>query len=840
VQSVDKKYFVFNKGINTEAPLVAWPDGFTVDEQNWDLLQDGSRRRRLGLTYEAGGDRSHFFASGAKGDFTCGTKFYRWRNVAHTDEYNYIVAQIGSVLHVWNDPVSGPLGHPLFDFDLLPYKLADASDEDVCMHTCGLSESDGKLIVVNPYTESLAISLENNLLVGDVIKFTERDLFGIDDGVSVEVTPESLTDEHQYNLYSRGWTNEDIDAVFTEHGVYPAKNMVAFMGLRRQTESGFSDSDGIRVFSPEKLFNEFFQNMSAPQGHITRDPFNRNRGFGSLGQGTVKKTIESLVSVNTHTGDVTIKTVEADDGVIVGDEIDLTDCKIKIRILFVEQKIFIDGHYEVTEVVDAQTFKINVPSITNDAYQYVNTVKKGHYTVGGIINADFEGFEAATARFGVVTAFAGRLFYGGCPDIRLSDRLYYSKVIEDDSDFGRCYQEADPTSEFISDPLPTDGGYITVPNMGTLRALLPYGNALLVFASEGVWVVGPGESGLFSATGYSVRKVTDAGCIAPQSVIVADNTPLYWSTSGIYVIMEDSNSGFLTAQNVTQATLNSLYHSIRYAEKRRVKAGYDAVRKRAFFLYNSRLVDVPDGTAHLTGEADDFSTSVTPVGVIDDTDTSEISYDTALIFDLRLGAWVKWYFGGESIRPRDILGLPTNYSTDDLNGALRILCQEQGTNKFYLGELADTTYQDWGAEAPCFLYSGPDSLGEPERFRYAPYVHVFMRRETKVPVVLDQDPAPFTIGGEGTIINLVLSNRESSLFMQPRWDWARGSDSGKISNYVQVYRETKTNPDGFGMVVTKNKVRGRGRNLFLCFKAGVGSPAWLDGWTVKYDAQMRL
>lgn len=53
MQSADKKYFAQNKGINTEAPLVAWPAGFTIDEQNFDLLADGSRRRRPGLQPEA-------------------------------------------------------------------------------------------------------------------------------------------------------------------------------------------------------------------------------------------------------------------------------------------------------------------------------------------------------------------------------------------------------------------------------------------------------------------------------------------------------------------------------------------------------------------------------------------------------------------------------------------------------------------------------------------------------------------------------------------------------------------------------------------------------------------
>jgi hypothetical protein len=845
MQSVDKKYFVFNKGINTEAPLVAWPEGFTVDEQNFDLLQDGSRRRRLGLSYEAGGTRSAITCEGAATDSSSGTKFYRWKNVANSDEQNFVVCQVGRSLYVWDDPVSGPLGNWHYEFPLEDYRVRtetyEASDEELSNMTASFSEADGKLIVVGSCIEPLSISLEEGVLVGETITVTERDFFGVEDGISVEVTPATLSDTHKYNLYNRGWTQANIDAVFDDKAYYPAKNMIQFLGLRKQSESGWADESGLKVFSPDKLTSEIFQNMSAPVGHITRNVFDRSIGYGSLGQGTNLKTILSVDNVQTNTGEITVTVSEIASDLALNDEIEIIGTVLKFRSSKADKKIDISGVYTVTSIIDTDTFSFTInPDIYAKYPMYVKTVEKGQYTENGLIEAPFEGFEPSTSRFSVTAAFSGRVFYGACPDSRLTDRIYFTKSIETSKDFGYCYQEADPTSEFISDLLPTDGGYITIPNLGTLRALVPYGRALLCFSSEGVWAIGPGEKGSFSALGYSVRKVTDAGCIAKQSVIVADNVPLYWSSSGIYAIMEDSNSGFLSAQNMTQSTINGLYHAIRYTEKTRVKASYDSVRKRAIFLYNSRLVSPASGDAPVSGEADLYSTSVTPIGVIDDSDTPNVSYDTALIFDVRLGAWIKWVFSNEGIRVRDVYTLPTGYSNDDLNAVVRFFCQEQDSTKFYMGQLTDTDYLDWGSEAAAYIYTGPDSLGEPERFKYAPYVHVFMRKESKVPVVVAQEPAPFSEAGVGAFVNVTLSGRQSSLFMQPRWDWARGLDSGKITSYVQVYREVKTNPDAFGMVVTKNKVRGRGRNLFLCFKAGSKAPAWLDGWTIKYDAQTRI
>lgn len=856
MQSVDKKYFLFNKGINTEAPLVAWPEGFSIDEQNFDLLSDGSRRRRQGIGKENGAIQDFFSASGSLSDLSDGTKHYRWRNVNNDDSLNLFVMQIGSSLHFWVDPKNGPLGIPLYAFDLLPYKVEytdaqvdppltyTASDDDVKKMTVSLTEIDGHLICAGKHIEPIKIDLVDNEITGEVIKCVERDMFGIDDGVAVDVTPVELSDTHTYNLYSRGWPQVNIDAYFTDKAVYPSKNMLHFMGLRRQTETAFTDEDGIKVFSPDKLEAELFQNMSAPQGHIMRNVFNRRIGIGSLGQSDTIKTIGTVESVNLSNGIVTVSSQDAAHGVLVNDSIEVSGLKIKAKlaVLGSVKKLWIEGTFTVTEVTDANTFSFQVPtSIFKGATTYVAALETGQYTVGGLINVSFAGTEPSETRFTHCAGFSGRVFYGGCPDKRLSDRIYFSKIVETDSDLGKCYQEADPTSEYISDLIPTDGGSILIPNLGVLKAMLPYGKALLVFSSEGVWAIGPGEGGLFAATSYSVSKVSDQGCIASDSVILADNIPMYWSEGGIYALMQDGNSGFLTAQNMTQNVINGLYNSIRWQEKTRVKASYDATRKRVFWLYNHRLVNPPTGDAPRTAINSQYSTTVTPLGILDDTDTDRITYTSALVFDLRLGAWTRWSFSCEATRPvRDLIILPSMYSTDTTNGALRFVCQQEATTEIYLGELTDITYRDWGISTDAYLYTGPDSINEPERFKTAPYVHVFMRKEIPEAVVVEQSISGGTEISPYKIIDLVVAVRTPSIYMQPRWDWARELDSAKIPNYVQVYREPKPNPNSFGVIVTKNKIRGRGRNLFLAFKAGTDAPAWIDGWTIKYDAIVRI
>ena len=535
MQSVDKKYFLFNKGLNTEAPLVAWPEGFTIDERNFDLLQDGSRRRRKGLALEQNATNVTLPIPTASTGRNSGTCVYRWRNVNNRDDLSFVIIQIGAALYLWNDPKTGPLGRYSHALDLSSFKVtfndpvtADgftASDEQLSMMQVSMAEVNGKLVVVGKYIEPVLISYNGTDFVAGAIPIKERDMFGIDDGVDMDVMPVTLSDEHRYNLFSRGWLEDNIEEFFDEKTVYPSKNMIHFMGMRRQTETGYSDDDGIKVFSPDKLYNELFQNMSAPQGHITRSVFNWRTGYGSLGQAEVIKTIASATCAPAQSL-LTITCADPDHEVALGNEIDISGIVIVMRTAIGNTKrITIEGDFRVTSIISQTSFTVSVPSsLVPTNWTYKSTESLGQYGINGVITAEFTGFEPMETRFSQVASFAGRIFYGGCPDTRISDRLYFSKIIESDKDFGQCYQEADPTSEFISDLIPTDGGYITLPNLGTLKALVPYGNALLCFSTEGVWAVGPGE-GLFSAIGYTVRKITDAECIADKSVIVAVNIP---------------------------------------------------------------------------------------------------------------------------------------------------------------------------------------------------------------------------------------------------------------------------------------------------------------------------
>lgn len=83
---------------------------------------------------------------------------------------------------------------------------------------------------------------------------------------------------------------------------------------------------------------------------------------------------------------------------------------------------------------------------------------------------------------------------------------------------------------------------------------------------------------------------------------------------------------------------------------------------------------------------------------------------------------------------------------------------------------------------------------------------------------------------------------DSSLLMQARWDWANAALSNKFSQQVQVYRNVRPSAasiGGFPIVVTKNKVRGKGRALQIRFVSETGKDAELVGWGVYIDKKDR-
>lgn len=110
--------------------------------------------------------------------------------------------------------------------------------------------------------------------------------------------------------------------------------------------------------------------------------------------------------------------------------------------------------------------------------------------------------------------FSGRAFYwfdgaSNGPDDRsprINTYIWYSNLITNPDDLGKCYQKNDPTDTEQSDLLPTDGGFLEIPDLDRVVSMVPLVTGLLIVTESKVYYI-TGPDGVFRADDYSIELV---------------------------------------------------------------------------------------------------------------------------------------------------------------------------------------------------------------------------------------------------------------------------------------------------------------------------------------------
>lgn len=468
------------------------------------------------------------------------------------------------------------------------------------------------------------------------------------------------------------------------------------------------------------------------------------------------------------------------------------------------------------------------PSFLNKQDFGNSPAPKGHY----IVNS----FTDVVYRPKACAFFAGRAWYAGLPTSELLGTVYFSQVMDDVSKAGKCYQNNDPASEVISDLQDSDGGTIEIPEAGEIVSLQPLGRGMMVLASNGVWFISGIDQG-FKASNYSVERVSTVGCVGSKSIVVVEDTLLYWANSGVYVI-QAANSIEFSARNISDQALKTFYQAIPVLGKLYSEGSYNATDKTIYWLYsNNSTANTSDG---------------------------RFNKDTILALDLRLNAWY-WYSLDTSLGvlpvsieiTKETSTVAEEYSiiagvdnvlvstdsvvadipvTSGTRKLFKVLALHPVTSNNYSITFADfenerdsaTKFSDWysyntaGVEQDCYFITGYNVGGNgPARTKTGQYLTVFLKRtETAFDV-------------SGVPLN------QSGCLMQSRWDFTDNSYPGKWADEVQVYRQLRpffavgssTFDDGYPLVITKNKLRGRGKAVQFKFHAEEGKDMKIVGWT---------
>lgn len=435
-------------------------------------------------------------------------------------------------------------------------------------------------------------------------------------------------------------------------------------------------------------------------------------------------------------------------------------------------------------------------------------------------------FEETTGGCTTVAEYAGRVWYAGFTGdtsgstLRMSSKILYSQT--DNDNLTSCYQEADPTSKEDSALVDTDGGWVSIDAIDEVIKLVPTDTALVVFATNGVWAIAGIDGNTFAPTSSMVVKITEKGPLNAENIIQVDADLHFWAKDGLYHL-ESTGFASFNLNPMTKMTINSLVLDLREEDFLGMSGAYD---ERL-----DRLVWIIDGGADVSSRR-------------------ELVYHLAFQ-SFTLNTFYKGLEGGVTREVVSVVKTPQFTSTavadniiegidniveglDNIVEAstsrggklsrlayLSLRNSEEGSFVFF-SDLVGENFSDWGTvDAPAHLLTGYVTGGDTSRQKQVPSLTVHCNRTE-------------TTATEEGVLN------ESSCLVQSQWEWTNDPYANKWSPTLQAYRLPRPQIRGIGqpvaegieVVSTRNKLRGRGRTVSLLFSTEEGKDCQLLGWSM--------
>lgn len=439
----------------------------------------------------------------------------------------------------------------------------------------------------------------------------------------------------------------------------------------------------------------------------------------------------------------------------------------------------------------------------------------------------------------------GRLWVSGEENKKRPNGVYFSKIIQKPEDAGVFMQENDPTSEHFNELLATDGGVIYITEAANISRLIPFGSGLLVMATNGIWFIYGAGVG-FTATDFSVEKVSSTGIIGPSTVVATDQAVVFFANNSIHVVtLPEANIQLPTIVDVAEKRILSYYATIDKAAREKANACFDPVTKKVFWSW-------------LEEEAYDYP-------------HYNSFYNRILIFDTRTAAFNKYSFTvdldedfalGPAFARRTLTPGQSNVSVvlddgdpvvldsgsevvvpsstgsigQDILNSIKIVMLSGSEASVRIGEFNDTSFMDYaslpGADESnytSYIVTGDETLGDLQRNKQATYLYSFFRRTE----------TGFTVNEDDDLIAL----NPSGCTVRARWDWNNTAAGGRWSDSQRAYRYRRpyspesiddTYDTGEEIVATKLKIRGKGRALALKYESVEGEDFQLLGWAIPY------
>ena len=781
-QYSQKTVNTFIKGLYTEASVMTYPENTSSDELNFDLLIDGTRRRRRGIAYEANYQNSSFTV--ASGDLIHAET---WTNVSGIGGTEFLVVQHNNMVYFYNkslDTVSA--GQKPFSINLNEYSANN--NYSVSSSYINIASVTGYLIIVSPAIEPIRVkytATEDNITVTR-IKIQIRDLEYL--GLSSNITFISRTSNtvtvtvNSSHFYNAGDTVEIDSSFYQFNGTFiltSAPTSTTFTYTLAGTDfistaaTGFATKEVSPDVPPTAITNNYLYDLF-------------NQGWYSDNNGRAGNAFDYWDNTR---ADFPPRNKPWWVGKNTNNDQDI-DQYLKIEY---GNTLAPNGHYILDFFSQSRSAASNINNLT--------TVVE-------------------PARFNSVVPYAGRVWYAGLDSAKNGGKIFYSKIIESEKDFGICYQKEDPTSEDTPGLVDSDGGYIIIPEASSIQALFTTGSIMYVLATNGVWVIG-GVDQVFKATEYYVSKISSFGIASKRTLINVSDSPVFWDTSGIYTVAIENSTPFVTSMS---DNIKTFYEAISPEKKKDATAVFDRLNKRIIWMYSSETETVPNKKSKML-IYDLNLQAFFPWEIADTTGTSPYLYCGFYLSGLgsneisyNILAGVDQVIDNNSNTVTESIASTSTNANSDTKFLVR-------TADGYLtvANFTSRSFLDWGsADYSSYAETAYDFSGSAMLKKNVPYIVSYMKRTEKT----------YIPSGTGYTVDY-----PSGCLLTVKWDlsidssrWSSPSQLYRMVNYPVVDPNNLTFTYPYDTIVARTKIRGKGRVLRMRFESETGKDLNLIGW----------
>lgn len=190
----------FVAGLFTEASPLNFPPNASKEEENFQLLRDGTRKRRLGFDLEP--DAAYFKTIPYTSSFRTDYSTYTWDSPGGIPSLKFFVVQVGNILCIF-DLGQEDLSTTGFIGEVNLPRFSDGA-------TFSFASVNGGLVVVSGSPDIYLITYKNSVFSAEYFNILTRDVWGVECKTEpkYETDPTfrgSLEEAHYYNLTNQSW-----------------------------------------------------------------------------------------------------------------------------------------------------------------------------------------------------------------------------------------------------------------------------------------------------------------------------------------------------------------------------------------------------------------------------------------------------------------------------------------------------------------------------------------------------------------------------------------------------------------------------------------------------------